>query len=373
MSRRSPQRSARGAASVEMALSMIVFIPIFLYALFLDDLLRYALDAQEAAVATVWDYTIQDWAEKAKGAGGGGDYGNFGQVQGYARQMYCDHESGVDDYTMEGGKARDCSTEEHHQHAALTAHPCWLNPGAQQVECTGPDKQVGLMGVPIESSYADEFNHGGLIKCSARIGVQNYMLNQDVFSEFSNEVPLAKDMQDKGSSIHGNASHSNGQTAYLLPMEQMSIIADPWAINEDLNIRPGQKSGFSGGNDAFYRGVTNVYANKTNPGFLTMNTAATQFFSDAMSNNLLSPALVAPLVTPVSVGGALELGDNPRTPNVAIKPQTGSGNPSEKIKQAGHSEYYFNTEWRDWDRNAPEKSFKARGNNYMGCKSAESC
>ena len=370
MNRRSLQRRARGAASVEMALSMIVFIPIFLYALFLDDLLRYALDAQEAVVATVWDYTVQDWAEKSKGAGGG-EYGNFGQVQGYARQMYCDHESGVDDYTMEGGKARDCTTEEHHQHAALTAHPCWLNPGAQQVECTGPDANVGRMGVPIESGYADEFNHGGLIKCNGRIGVQNYMLNQDTFKEFSKEVPLAKIKQS--GSVHGNAGHSDEATAYLLPWEQMSIIADPWAINEDVNIRPGQKSGLSGGSGAFYKGVTNVYTNPANIGFPIASARASQFFGSAMSNNLLSPALVGTLVSPVAIGGALEVGDNPRTPNVAIKPQTGTGNPSEKIKQAGHSEYYFNTEWRDWDRSAPEKTFKARGNNYMGCKSAESC
>ncbi|MGE6756463.1 hypothetical protein ACQKGO_00520 [Corallococcus interemptor] len=368
MNRSFLSRRARGAASVEMALSMIAFIPIFLYALFLDDLLRYALDAQEAVVATVWDYTIQDWAM----SGGGGEYGNFSQVQGYARQMYCDHESGVDDYTMDGDKARDCQTEAHHEHAALTAHPCWLNPGAQQVECTGPDKQVGLMGILIESDFADEFNHGGLIKCNGRIGVQNYMLNENTFSEFSKK-PLAKTMQDKGGSVHGQAKGSDGTSAYLLPWEQMSIITDPWAINDDVSIRPGQKGGLGGGSGDFYNRVTNVYTNLANIGFGPMSVAATEFFSNAMSNNLLSPALVGPLVSPVSLGGSLELGDNPRTPNVAIKPQTGTGNPSEKIKQAGDNEYYFNTEWRDWDRNAPEKTLKDRGNNYMGCKNAESC
>ncbi|HEY0093945.1 MAG TPA: hypothetical protein VGB96_06455, partial [Archangium sp.] len=56
------RRVARGAAAVEMALSMLVFVPIFLYALFLDDLLRYSLDAQEAALSTVWDFTVQDYS-----------------------------------------------------------------------------------------------------------------------------------------------------------------------------------------------------------------------------------------------------------------------------------------------------------------------
>ncbi|NTX57583.1 hypothetical protein HR086_40425, partial [Myxococcus sp. CA039A] len=59
--RTSRHRAARGAAAVETALCMLVIIPVFMYALFLDDLLRHTLDSQETALSTVWDYAVQDY------------------------------------------------------------------------------------------------------------------------------------------------------------------------------------------------------------------------------------------------------------------------------------------------------------------------
>ncbi|MCY1044239.1 hypothetical protein OV208_23170 [Corallococcus sp. bb12-1] len=343
---------------------MLVFIPVFLYALFLDDLLRYALDAQEAAVATVWDYTIQNWAEKE-----GGEYGGFSQVQGFARQMYCDHESGVDSYD---NVAFDCQGETHHQHAALTSHPCWLNTGAQQVECQGPDKDVGSLGVPIHSSYFDEFNHGGLIRCSARIGVQNYMLPQTLFPEFS-DVDLAKEQQSEADGVHSNAGGDTGGTkTYLMPTEQMSILTDTWAINDDVTIEPGDKSGSGTGGEHFYAEVKSVYQDTANLGYPMLLLSTTQFFGQAISKQLLSPIQVATMMA--SDADSPIKADNPRSPNVSIKPFTnGMQTPSQKVEQAGQSRYFYNSEWRDWDKNNPQQSYGNRGVSYMGCKQPESC
>jgi hypothetical protein len=351
----------RGAATVELALSMIAFIPIFLYALFLDDLLRFGLDAQEAALSTVWDLTVQDWAE-------GSD--NVGSVQHNARLMYCDHESGTDSYDQ----ATDCDGEAHHEKVALTSHPCWLNTGAKQVECTGPDKNVGAMNVLIESGYESEFNKGGMVRCEARIGVQNYMLPQSFLPEFS-DVELAKEKMDKGSSVHGNAQSgdsrgANGrmQKTYLMPTETMSLITDTWAINEDVTIKPGEKDD---GNH-FYKEVSNVYKNLTNIGYPRVIANAPQFFSKAMQDQLLSPAIAAPLMIPMSGMDAPMGGDNPQSPNVSIAPHTG-GTPTQKLTQAGKSEYFFKQECRDWDKDVPRQSYQSRQNNYMGCDQAESC
>ncbi|RKH34028.1 MULTISPECIES: hypothetical protein [Corallococcus] len=343
---------------------MLVFIPVFLYALFLDDLLRFALDAQEAAVATVWDYTVQDWAEPDKQ----GEYGGFSQVQGYARLMYCDHESGVDSYD---DVDFDCKGEQHHEHAALTSHPCWLNTGAQQVECQAPDKQVGRLGVPIHNGYFDDYNNGGLIRCSARIGVQNYMLPQTLFPEFSKE-DLAKEQQE--GSIHGNAQAGDQdmQKTYLMPTEQMSILTDTWAINDDVTIEPGDKSGGDKGGEHFYKEVKSVYQDTANLGYPMLMASSAQFFSQAMSKQLLSPLQVGTLIAGDSDSPIK--GDNPKSPNVSIKPFTnGMQTPSQKVEQAGQNRYFYNSEWRDWDKNNPQQSYGNRGVSYMGCKQPESC
>ena len=52
------RRRPAGAAVVELAISMIVVVPVILYTLFLNDLLIYNLDWQEAVVTPAWDAQI---------------------------------------------------------------------------------------------------------------------------------------------------------------------------------------------------------------------------------------------------------------------------------------------------------------------------
>ncbi|WP_163866359.1 hypothetical protein [Myxococcus eversor] len=348
--RKAGTRVARGAAAVEMALCMLVIIPVFMYAIFLDDLLRHMLDAQETVVSTVWDYAVSDYAAKPKG---GESFAGFGQTQGLSRQMFCDHESGLDSYES---PAPECEDDESH-HQEVVAHACWLNPGAKQVYCSVDQNAVGSYGVTLHSSYMGQFNKGGLIRCSARIGVQNYLLQKTFYSQFS-DVDLAKEKQEGG--IHNNAKGGSDSNTYLLPWEYVALVTDTWALTKSQSFEPGEEQKEEGD---LYARVAQVYTNGENSGYTQMQTAAQTLVTQAISNKLLSPTL--------ALAGA-KPGDDPTRVSMSIKPQNG-GAPTQRIDQGQGSGTYFNNEWRDWEANNNEKTQQKRGEYYMGCKQPGKC
>ncbi|PTL85836.1 hypothetical protein [Vitiosangium sp. GDMCC 1.1324] len=366
--------SPRGAASVEMAICMLVIIPVFLYSLFLDDLLRYSLDVQEAAISTVWDLTVQDY----------GSQGDPGAVQHHARLMFCDHESGKDRYdamtsgTDENGnsvsKYSDCEDTDHHK--ALSAHVCWINDNAEQVTCEGPDKSAGNVGGGgIYDGYYNQFTNGGLYRCRAKAIVENYLLPKNFLPEFSGKENTLTKKRWQGN-VHDNSKVGKGGwegDSYFIKEQHLAVLTDSWALTEQANIAPGQK-----GSNAMYDRVANIYQNRQNIGFDQMDAAASTFFSNAMSNQLLSPDLVAGLALPFP--GSQEQSmmlkpDDPRRPNISIKPQPkGNTTPSQTIDQGPDgSKSYFNNEWRDWDKDRNRATYNNRGEFYMGCKNPEGC
>ncbi|MCP3139158.1 hypothetical protein [Pyxidicoccus xibeiensis] len=363
-------RAARGAAAVEMAISLLVIIPVFMYAIFLDDLLRYSLDAQEAAVSTVWDFAVQDYTRDLKPADRAptAPQGGSTMVQQHARYMFCDHESGKDRYdAYTNGVPSDCSDTDHHQ--ALVAHTCWLNDNARQVTCEAPERGAGNLGIPVHNQFMSNFTRGGLIRCSARAVVENYLLPEGFLQEFSKTKLTVKKWDGD---VHGNSQSGVATTngvdgnAYFLGMEQMAILTDTWALTTNANTMPGTKSG------EMYDRVANVYMNPQNLGHPILRATSAAFFGQAISNNLLNPLFAAQLAA--TTGDAMGA-DNPQTPNIAIAPQAvgDSTTPSNRVTQEGSNRRYFNTEWRDWDQNNNYRSYQNRGVYYMGCKQPGTC
>ncbi|QSQ10826.1 hypothetical protein JY572_20560 [Myxococcus landrumensis] len=342
--RRRGARAARGAAAVETALCMLVIIPVFMYAIFLDDLLRHSLDAQETAVSTIWDYTTADYAAKPDGE----SFAGFGQIQGLARQTYCDHESGLDSFQT---VPPECDNDQSH-HQELVAHACWLHPGAQQVQCTLNQQAVGSYGVTLHAAYMSRFNRGGLIRCSARNGVQNYLLPKTLFSEFS-QVDLAK--ETKSGSIHHNATANRDveKDTYLLPWERIALVTDTWALTREQSFEPGQSNNDE---ERVYARVSQLYTNNDNGGYSRMKEAAEALVSAAIGDKLLSDDMELDKQGP---------GDDPRKLSMSIKPQNGA--PTQDIKQGGDNSTYFNNEWQDWDQDNNKATYEARAQYYMGC------
>ncbi|MBU8899067.1 hypothetical protein KRR26_25985 [Corallococcus sp. M34] len=352
---------------------MIVFIPVFMYAIFLDDLLRYSLDSQEAALSTVWDFTVQDYTKDLKKAPAKAPVGGSTMIQKQARLMFCDHESGKDrpkefvtvsssdpdgDDTV---NYKDCADTDHHK--AIVAHQCWINPKAKQVTCEAAETGKGNLGVPIHNEYMKKYTTGGIIKCSARLIVENYLLPETLFPQFSEVDKLAKERwHGQGKTIHDNANQGTNDNAYYIKEQGLAILTDTWALTTPADTRPGDKSG------EFYERIANIYQNPINIGYPMAALSSATFFSRALSDNLLSPTLLAAMDR--NIGGLQA--DNPLKPNLAIAPQKGAA-PTEEITVAGSPTKFFNTEWQDWDKNRTKDSYNKRGSNYMGCKQAEKC
>lgn len=352
---RTARHSQRGAASVEAAISMLVIIPAFLYALFLDDLLRYAADQQEAVLSTPWDFITQDYTKPGtqglKKNPSTAPIGGATEVQHQARLMFCDHESSGDSYDQ----GQDCDAEDHHNGKALSGHVCWLNDGAHQVTCEDPDTSLGGYSDPVFSGYKSKFgDNGGLFECHGQEVVENYLMPKGFLQEFAGTTELAKKNWSKeGSGVHDNAKAGAKQTAYYLAPDHFAVMVDPWALNEpNMEIKPGTKSGL------FYDRVEHVYKGNL---LYALHVAATTNFLTQASQELLMPGV-----------GFAPPTDNPLTPNLSLQAQ-GTSPPNQPIKQDTGTQNYFATPWKDWGGNPYERSWRARGKFYMGCTSAGGC
>ncbi|AKJ06535.1 hypothetical protein ATI61_105479 [Archangium gephyra] len=370
-------KQQRGAASVEAAISMLIIIPAFMYALFLDDLLRYAADLQEAVVSTPWDFAGQNYTQpNSRGLKGGASAtkptgGNL-EVQHQARLMYCDHESSGDSYKGDSSYVNDCDGEDHHQGKALSGHVCWLNdsdgdgdgnPDAHQVTCEPVQRNVGLLGSDMYSDYHNQFGRaGGMYECHGQEVVENYLLPKSFLQEFAGDEKMSKEnWSNDGSSIHENAKKGDKDTAYYLAEQRFALVADSWAVNEtpanggegesaiDMAVAPGTKSG------PLYERVSLVYTG--NASYTLFQTATTTFLT-AASKKLLNPIILT------------SRPDNPATPNVSLT-KVGTSPPKQNIEQDNGSHDYYSTPWKDWSNNPYEKTYGKRGKYYMGCKTAQ--
>ncbi len=348
----------RGAASVEAALSMLLIIPVFMYALFLDDLLRYAGDLQEAVTSTPWDFIGQDYTRHGtrgmEEAPGTAPPGGKTRVQRQARLMFCDHESSGDSYDQ----GQDCGAQDHHEGKALSGHICWLNSGAQQVTCNPVRQEVGLLEDSRFQKYQAEFSkEGGLYECHAQSIVENYLLPKRFLQEFSQVELTKKNWKSEGTDYHANATRGDDATAYYLEKQHFSLVTDSWALNSEpqetgtrdtLAVRPDAKRG------RLFDRVKHVYTQ--DPVFPAFETAIALFRAAAVEQQLLAPGEP----------------DDPRVPSVSLQ-ESNAPAPEQAISEEGHSRRYFATPWKDWSRDSHERAGLSRGAYYMGCRTPEGC
>ncbi len=364
---RTARHSQRGAASVEAAISMLIIIPAFMYALFLDDQLRYAADLQEAVVSTPWDFTGQNFTQPDKSRGlivyppKDGPYGGKTVAQNQARLMFCDHESSGDTYSSDADQ--DCNSQDHHIGKALSGHVCWLNKQAEQITCEEVQTDIGNLSEPVYRAYKNSFgndNGGGLYECYGKEVVENYLLPKSFLQEFAGDTGMTKkNWKAEGTDIHGNADKGTKDTAYYLEQQRFALLVDSWALNEvpansaekevaiDLEVKPGKKEG------VLYDRVNVVY--RKNLGYFPMAGSVGNFMMTA-GQRLLSP-------------GALALGDSPLTPNVSMT-KVGTSPPEREIEQDTTTAKYYSTPWQDWNTNPYKATNDGRGKYYMGCSSA---
>ncbi|MCP3137495.1 hypothetical protein [Pyxidicoccus xibeiensis] len=347
--RPTPSRRRRGAASVEMALTMIVFVPVFLYALFLDDLQRHSMDVQEAVVSTLWDFTGQDYS-------GTSTESIAARVQSPARLTYCDHEAGLDSFDPSTPECQEGRTD-HHETVAVAGHVCWMHRGGEQITCEGPQRDVGALPEATYALYGDEHQRlGGMFVCRARAGVANYLLPEGFLQEFSRGTRLAKkNFKDvENGNVHKNAPEAGEDDTYYLATQYAALLTDSWALTSGDAVRPGTQQG------PYYARVRTVF--EYYPTFEPYRSVAELLQARFVQQQLLRP----------------RAGDSLTAPHLAYSPvgtQRGSrsAEPTTQVVQEGRPTSYFSTPWRDWERDGHAKTYEARGAYYLGCQSPERC
>ncbi|MDF1561743.1 MAG: hypothetical protein P1V51_01795 [Deltaproteobacteria bacterium] len=358
----------RGGAMVEMAISMIVFVPMILYALLLDDLLRYKLNLQETVISAQWDLTARDYEK-------GSNHAN--SVGAANRLLYCDHSAAYNAYSA----GTDCDDETHH--LALSAHQCWLQGGgsANQVACELTDDSFAA-DVPMDflgpsGALIGEIQngaHGGFFTCKAQLSVINDRISSKFMQQFSQHDILEGDDKGAGglSEVHhvnnGLQGDAHGVSGgfFQYPPYRTAILTDTWALNDVADQDQENESGnFFDRVDKAYTGSIIYW------GYFGGSIA---FLAQAWGNELLMP------------GYGWFFGDNLFEADLAVRHGqlkqrygVGSGSssqtPKNNVSEEGQNRKYFVTPWKDGDGDKYENTYKNsdRGKWYMGCKDAESC
>ncbi|MBE2254043.1 MAG: hypothetical protein IAE78_31235 [Myxococcus sp.] len=242
-------KQRRGAASVELAVSMIFLVPLIMYMIFLQDMLIMKMNGQEAAVQASWDYAVLDYGSKV-------DSYIVGRM---SRLTYCDHSAAYDSYDQ----PYDCNDDTHHK--AMTAHECWIgtDPAAYggQVRCS-VSEQLSPSGAA--TSAVANFGQGGVVNCNSRLGIMNYYLPNSFLNNFrggkgftvnTDASGTAKKKMDSRWAVGNGAASAqdkahddrtqatpNGETSlgsnyWRLARTEHAMLVDPWAL------------GLSGGTD----------------------------------------------------------------------------------------------------------------------------
>ena len=56
-------RGERGGAMVELAVLMLIFVPLILLPMYFQDAIRYKLDYQESVYSTAWDFAYGNYQD----------------------------------------------------------------------------------------------------------------------------------------------------------------------------------------------------------------------------------------------------------------------------------------------------------------------
>lgn len=284
-------RARRGQAVVELAILMVVLVPLILYTLFLQDMLVYQLDWQEAIVTPAWDALPYDYMRRSNVRW---------DVQHYNRLTYCDHTAAYDAYPT-----GDCDDITHHK--ALTAHQCWVVPGGQQVTCS-LESDVGAQ-VDATVFGATGLNGGGLLHCTARLGVMNYFLPQKVFGWASEAEITDRGRYYDDSDVHDDAAHGFAENHWILGdrfPDSFGVLHDSWSMSALATIDPTASA--PGPGNRLYERVEPYYSQATS------RTGAT-----ARAQSLAASLARDELLSPTAALRDDALGDNPATPSLAYR------------------------------------------------------
>lgn len=355
----------RGAATVELAVSMIFLVPLIMYMVTLQEMFIMKFNGQEGAIQASWDFTVLDYSKAAPyDSGERGFVG--GSVGGMSRLTYCDHSAAYDSYDQE----TDCEHQRHHTN--MTVHECWIgdDPSSYggQISCYSAGADLRPTGAAV-NAIVQAFGNGGVVNCTSRLGIMNYYLPNSFLNNFrggqgfgvnsysQNRDDTKKEKMksrwafgnDTSKQAAGNQDQAHndkdqatpkgntsaGSNYWRLARTNHQLLTDTWAVGLENggNVRavtPG------GGGGAIFQRVAAAYATQGNRlnAARNWNQSMQQAFLHRMS----------------SLDG---VGDEVLTPTAAFRPNDAQQN--------------FNNHWAaQWSDQRVQSAHGSRGSAYFG-------
>lgn len=310
-----------GGAMVELALLMMVMVPLVMLPLYFQDSIIYKLSAQERVFSTAWDFAFGDYEKKTVG----------------------DLRSSILQDNVEIFKnAKSGNKREKSDPAGPWADFRWpSNP----VTCSR-DKDFmkplggGIADITLPGEFHDKFTKGGLVECQGTIEVANHYIPEDFMNNFT---------------AGNNKKHFIPKDNFIVHQDgdepiKFGLLVDPWTINNPDDIKDHE------GNEPFIERTKYCWngAPTSMVTFEAFEVAWLAFMAKATQKKLLSP-----------VGAFME--DPPRPMDISVlHPQKSL---QDRDTAFGQSRFYL-TPHKDGDENMYEQTYNARKQTYLGCPGA---
>jgi len=181
----------RGGAMVELAVLMLIFVPLILLPMYFQDALRYKLDNQEAVYSTAWDFAYGNYQDdKASSIAG--------SIESANRDIYAD--------LWPGSKKK-------------AAGP-WANfEWRQKITCDNVEKNFAALTYPmLAQTYHQVYTKGGLVTCRGSINVENHYIPRVFLQEFAQKDLFAP-----------------GTNSIEYKEQKFGIMVDPWCLQDAKN------------------------------------------------------------------------------------------------------------------------------------------
>lgn len=254
-------RGTAGGATTELAILLLILVPLTLYSFYLQSALYHQLEVQETVISTVWDYSTRSWVKEV--------YEDpLHEVDGYNRVTFADHTSTfVDERRVIPKPAMSKQSEAEHHNQAF-AHVCWCDgksepdcgshgseathdqkdyddrTEAQQVSCANK-KNAGSSLYFLDTNFNVPWFHigythpqAGVVTCWAKGWLYNYVIGppQSTLSQRGGEYTELT-FRGGDTSGQGKAVHSIGKSGTnILLRDRAALMVDTWAIADTRNL-----------------------------------------------------------------------------------------------------------------------------------------
>lgn len=243
------KRLQRGAAATEMALLMIIIVPLLMFVSFAGDAVYHQLEVQETVITTVWDFSTTRFGSvsNASASSGtsiaGGSMTSADSLAGYNRTQYADHDSSYSNNTRVN--QGNWMNEEHHTNAfgqvswcdgteCRNTSPYSNMTSGQQVFCRinrGGKADKFSMDVIGGTAQLNKYSEGGVVECWAKGWLMNYILSDTFISDFpgANKTKLFNKKLHDGNVHQEHATGGQNATADILLRYRAGMLVDSWA------------------------------------------------------------------------------------------------------------------------------------------------